>query len=876
MKRKHARMFPFLLYLPLKLERQFTMRKRIFTMLVLAMTCVTLQARPVDQETAKRLGQSFVKANFEFTRQSDQLNLVQTAYSERGEACYYIFNVGDTGFVILAADDNYRPVIGYSDRGTFNPDDMAPALSEYLEVVRQGVMRASLASSASVAVAADWTMLERCGRLVSRHGGREDVFLVQTTWNQNYPYNYFCPEGEGGPGGHCYAGCVATAAAQLMKFWNHPIQGQGSYTYIPEDHPEYGPLTANFGETTYDWDNMPNAISNNSPIEQIEAVAQLIYHVGVSVDMNYRPTSSGAVTGKLCQTMPAYFFYTDQMDNLYRENYTHEGYMQLVINSIDMNWPMVQRGGGHAYVLDGYNDNDMVHFNWGWSGSSDGWFNIDEHGYADGESIIYNYVPAEIYSATANAPTDMNVVPANDGTLTASISWKNPSITLTNVPLTAIDQIVVARNGEVIFTEDNVTPGAEMSFVDESVPYFDVFDYAVYAIINGQHGASARAEKVLVAPTCDWKIIMQSSAFQGWNGGYVSLYSATGKEIQRFTITSSVPSTFNFPVPVGNVCFGWTAPSNNVSNMSLIIKDSEGNTAYTYQGNSSGMGEGVFYAVNNGCGNALVTTAPYHLIAEMSESDAVLTWENGGVVPDYGYIVYKDEQIYGFTTELSFVDENITVGHCYTVTALNYGGESDHSNETCASAGDCKGATNFDYEYVGNNYKIKLLWDKPEPSDGLSGYYLFRKQGEDGTYERIKLLSASATNFTDNTANQQGDYYYRLYAYYSATDCTSAPASIKDDPNKFYLKVYYSPTDIEETEKPEMNLYPNPVNHSLKIEAEGMTHVTVFNQLGQLIFASECDSNSLNINVSYWNEGIYLVKVVTGNGWVSHRVAVVH
>ena len=103
-------------------------------------------------------------------------------------------------------------------------------------------------------------MLEKTGRMVSRHGGREDEFLVQTTWNQNYPYNYFCPEGDGGPGGHCYAGCVATAAAQLMKYWNHPLQGQGSHTYYPEDHPEYGPLTANFGETTYDWDNMPNSI----------------------------------------------------------------------------------------------------------------------------------------------------------------------------------------------------------------------------------------------------------------------------------------------------------------------------------------------------------------------------------------------------------------------------------------------------------------------------------------------------------------------------------------------------------------------------------------------------------------------------------------
>jgi hypothetical protein len=288
------------------------------------------------------------------------------------------------------------------------------------------------------------------------------------------------------------------------------------------------------------------------------------------------------------------------------------------------------------------------------------------------------------------------------------------------------------------------------------------------------------------------------------------------------------------------------------------------------------MDEGVILAVNNGCGNTLVSTAPYHLMAEVEEGNVVLTWENDGVVPDYGFMVYRDERLYGFSTELQFVDANITEGHCYTVTALNYGGESDQSNETCASAGDCLGATNFDYEYVGNNYKIKLLWDKPDPAEGLSGYLLFRKRGEDGTYERIKLLSASATNFTDNTANQQGDYYYRLYAYYSATDCTSAPASIKGNPNQFYLKVYYSPTEVEESKSLEMSLFPNPVDHNLKIEAEGMTQVTVYNQIGQQVFTTVCDSNSLNVNVSDWSEGIYLVKVMTNGGWVSHRVAVIH
>ncbi len=855
------------------------MKKHILTLLALVLACLSMHANPVGQETARRLGQSFAASNFEFSRQSSDLNLVYTAFSDRGEACYYVFNIGDTGFVIIAGDDHYRPVIGYSEEGIFEPDDMAPALVDYLEGVRQGVMEAATAPAAQPAVAADWAMLEKTGRMVSRHGGREDEYLVETKWNQNYPYNYFCPEGAGGPGGHCYAGCVATAAAQLMRYWSHPIQGQGSHTYYPEDHPEYGPLTANFGETTYDWANMPNSISSSSPIEQIEAVALLIYHAGVSVDMNYRPSSSGAVTGLLCQTMPAYFFYTDQMANLYREEYTHEEYMQLIIKAIDMNWPMVHRGGGHAYVLDGYNDNDMVHFNWGWSGSSDGWFNIDEHGYTEGESVIYNYVPAEIYAATPNMPTDLNVVASTDGTLSAALTWKNPMITLTNQNLAAIDQIVVERNGQVVYTEDNPTPGAEMSIVDETVPYYDVFDYAVYAVVNGQRGASAVAEKVLVSPTCNWKIVMQSSAFQGWNGGYVILYSGTGKEICRLTTTNSSPQSVEFAVPVGQVSFGWSRPRNNVNNVTIIIKDSENNTMYTYQGNTSGLTEGIILEANNGCGNELNVQAPYNLRAATEEGDATLTWEMSGEEPEYGYLVYRDDQriamVVGGESRM-YVDEDLTAGHCYTVTALGLGGETAHSNETCASAGDCMGASDFDYEYVGENYKIKLSWTRPEVSTGLSGYYLYRKFGEEGTYEKIKQLGASATVYTDNTANVQGDYYYRLYAYYGGIDCTSAPASLKDDPTKFYLKVYYSPTEVDENQASALKLYPNPAQQSLSLEAEGMTHMEVYDVLGQLVYQQDAESNNLTINVSDWTEGLYFVKVQTQSGWFIRRVSIVH
>ena len=855
------------------------MKNYIITLLALALTSITVQARPVDQETAKQLGQSFVASNFEPSRQSSDLNLVHTAFSERGEACYYIYNVGNTGFVIMAADDHYRPVIGYSDEGIFDMNDMAPALSDYLEIVRQGVMEASQTSSVTPSVAADWAMLEKTGRMVSRHGGREDEYLVETKWNQDSPYNYFCPssQGNGGPGGRCYAGCVATAAAQLMRYWNHPVQGQGSYSYVPESHPEYGRQSANFGATTYDWAHMPFSLSGASQ-EEIEAVAELIYHVAVSMDMNFGPTGSGAATGRLCEKMPAYFFYTDRMENLYREDYTHEEYMDLVIKSIDMNWPMVQRGGGHAYVLDGYNDSDMVHYNWGWGGSSDGWFNIDEHGYTDGESVIFNYVPAEVYAATPNAPTDINVVPSTDNSLTATISWKNPRLTMTGATLTAIDQIVVERDGKVVYSEDNVTPGAEMSFMDETVPYFDVFSYAVYAVTDGRRGASVIAEDAYVGPTCDWRILMQSNSVQGWKGGCVTMYSGSGKSIADFTTTNSTAQSVDFAVPAGNISFGWTAPHGYISNISIIIKDADNNTVFAYTGNSSGMPQGVFLETNNSCGHE-PTEAPYDLRTESGDDSILLRWEFDGADPEYGFNIYRDERLYVLVndpTVRSFVDEDSSTGHCYVVTAIGLGGESEESNEYCASTGDCMGASNMDFEYVGDNYKIKLLWDRPEASEGLSGYYLFRKQGDDGTYERIKLLGASVTSYTDNTTSQEDFYYYRLYAYYRAIDCTSAPATAKDDPTQFYLKVYYSPTDVAEAESASINVFPNPADHSLKVEAEGVTHVTVYNMLGQLVYDAVCESNMLNVNVSGWNEGVYLMKVQTAEGLLSRRISIVH
>ena len=158
----------------------------------------------------------------------------------------------------------------------------------------------------------------------------------------------------------------------------------------------------------------------------------------------------------------------------------------------------------------------------------------------------------------------------------------------------------------------------------------------------------------------------------------------------------------------------------------------------------------------------------------------------------------------------------------------------------------------------------------------MSGYYLYRKRGEDGTYERIKLLGANATSYTDNSANVQGDYYYRLYAYYSNSDCTSSPASVKYNPNLFYLHVYYSPTAVDENNQPEVKLFPNPIDQRLNIEVEGRAHIVVCNTLGQVVLERETEGNNMSISTADWSEGLYVVTIRNGYGTAVKRVSVVH
>ena len=859
------------------------------TLLALVLGIGMVHANPVSLSQAKYVGQQFVQANFEQSRQMDDLTLVYTGTSTRGEACFYVFNVGNEGHVIVSADDFYRPIIAYSDEGIFDAQNINPGLGFMLDQViasRTG----KFTGNATPKVTAEWQSVMNTGRLISRNSGKGREYLVQTKWNQSpAPYNSMCPDDPQSPqsGYHAYVGCVATAMSQLMKYWNHPAQGQGTYSY---NHPKYGMQSANFGATTYDWDNMLNAYGNgNYTPEEGNAVATICYHCGVSVHMDYGgdiEQGSGAQTENVPTAIRSYFRYATQASVLNRSNDLN-AWMNTLKEAFDMGWPMyyagVESGSpyGHAFICDGYDENDYFHFNWGWGGSGDNWFLIDDIDYDSQNKIITNFVPQEIYNSTSQAPSNVTVTPAANYELSATVSWKNPSQTLSGSSLTAIDQIVVCRDGQIIYTQDNVTPGATMTITDNSVPRFDAFKYEIYAVCNGAHGKIATANNISFGPTCSWTINISQASFTGFRGGKIHIYNAAGNDVIQVTTTNSNVQNIPVDIPLGHVSFGWSAPTQTGSfNMAFTIKDSQNNSVYTYSGSSEDFPEGIFHEANNSCGNSVGDAIPTNVVAVVDEdipTNIKVSWDPIEA-EGYGYQVYRDSLLYRLIPEGNFfVDENASIGgHCYTVSFLYDGGENGgYSNESCATSGACYAPRDFDFEYTGASYKIKLKWEKPEPFDGLSGYYLYRKFGEDGEYSRIKLLGASATSYTDNSATQEGDYYYKIYARYNDLECTSAPANYKWDQNQFYLHAPYSSDGVKELESNSVTIFPNPTTNRFTVEGQGLNHVAVFNTMGQKVYEMSCQGESVDINLNNVETGVYVVRISTDNGVVSKPITII-
>ena len=288
------------------------------------------------------------------------LQLRRIASDSLGNAAVYLFTPSDgDGFVIASADDLGAPLLGYSDSGTLDPDNMPPAMQWWMaQYARQ------------IALAKEAGAQPFQAEIIQRD---EIMPLVSTKWNQNSPFNDECPKYSGE---NSVTGCLATALAQVVNYHKWPKEnGIGTHEYKYNGRK----FSFDYENTTFDWDNMiDDYVPGEYTEEQGKAVATLMHAIGVGLDMMYSPNMSGAYSFSVARAIIENLGYDRGAQYLMRDYFTDRDWNDIVYAELAAGRPVVYCGvdpqGGHAFVCDGYSDNGFFHINWGWGGMSDGYY----------------------------------------------------------------------------------------------------------------------------------------------------------------------------------------------------------------------------------------------------------------------------------------------------------------------------------------------------------------------------------------------------------------------------------------------------------------------------------------------------------------------
>lgn len=359
----------------------------------MAMACITItSAQSVSSDQAACVALSFMKEHQpgHNAQSPEHAATIRDTYPCTLETniLYYLFNLSPDGWIAVSADMRIHPILAYSFKGKYDPENEAPAftawMKQYHDQIRFAIENNNeplptttplwnhyLTTSTQTPQQPNTQTFPLSHSPTGPRSMRNVEPLITSLWDQSPWYNAMCPPDPMGPQGHCVAGCVPVCMAQVMYYFRWPVTGTGSYTYT---EPNYGVLSANFGETTYLWDEMTDDVTRSN-----DAVATLIYHLGVSCDLQYGPDGSGMYNHKAAYSLRTYFKYAPETQYLFRDS-TNLNWDSVLVAHLDKKIPMYYAGwsvpniNGHAFVCDGYQDTTYFHFNFGWGGSNDGYF----------------------------------------------------------------------------------------------------------------------------------------------------------------------------------------------------------------------------------------------------------------------------------------------------------------------------------------------------------------------------------------------------------------------------------------------------------------------------------------------------------------------
>ncbi len=599
--------------------------KRITSLAIMSATTLALLAAPLTPEQALRRvhGNSALKMP---SKSGTSMKLSFSMQTQKGEPAVYIFDrPASSGYLIVSADDTATPLLGYADSGSFDANNMPPQLEWWLSEYASQI---------------DYASANGIKNTYAPIANKKEIApLVKTKWNQGTPYNNLCPSVNNVK---CPSGCVATAMAQVMKFWNYPDVGTGRVTAtLPSGGTGEGFI--NLAQKPFDWNNMIDSYSGyDYTNEQGNAVATLMQAAGYAAKMNYAPGGSGALSINAAISLSKNFKYNPNIQYLQRLYFNASEWNEIVYNELAAGRPILYGGQstsvGHEFVCDGYDGNGYFHFNWGWGGMSDGYFILDAlnpnsvgtgggagGGYNSRQDIIIGIQPSSV---------ETDVYLTQFGNLSASASGSNISLALNyngNVGnwVNAGISAVKVRMGAEIVSVDN--PEIKPQYVrlfsnDIDIPALTLNGYNIsYQGIKGNATVSIPS----ILPNGKYKVTVctqdANKTDAPWtpvcttNGAYNFVYvtkNGSSCSVENFnetelSIVSAEPTT---QVYYENACRFRLSVKNN-SNLEL----SGGFYPVLYDGNTPAfLGEGITMSLAPGESDNVEFVTTFELLKGVS------------------------------------------------------------------------------------------------------------------------------------------------------------------------------------------------------------------------------------------------------------------
>ncbi len=810
---------------------------RILTLLIVTLSFNNLYSQNfVNKELAKKIAVNFVSSNG--GKSNPVLDLTHTEKGHDDSPNLYIFNIKDGGFVIVSAYRESKPILAYSFENCFSEEIPTTAkhfIEGYINTIDELKKSDKEISESTIAL---WEELETNG--VKRKTTTVVNPLIKTIWNQDCYYNEYAPYDYSGPCNRAYAGCVACAMAQIMKFWNYPETGKGSHTYY---HPKYGNLSADFCGTTYKWDEMPNNIWS-----QNDAIATLMYHCGVSVDMNFGPDGSGAQSKDVETALRSYFGYSAAKYKE-RSSYQESEWIEILKEELDEERPMYFSGtgevGGHAIVCDGYDNNDFFHFNMGWNGISDGFYSInDVNGFFNNQSIVMNIYPLPI-----NADENNIIYITPDGNGDGS-SWENATSELEYATAIASDGITQ------IWVKSGIYYG---NTTDDNGAFCLYPKNRIYGGFNGSENADfdiknrdLEANPTILDGENQRRLLYQNDHFS----------SSTYSVIDGFTFQNGYSGSGGALMLSSNSRFYNCKFINNSTN-------GQGGAVYTnspINNNTTNILENCLFENNSASmGGAVFDIIGLSLINCKFINNSATT--KGGAY--YVFTNKKPKLINCVFSNNSAIDG----GGIYNRGMMTMTNCNIVRNEAQNNSGGIFNENKY------SKFYNSVFWNNHangEPNQIEGESQLFNCAVEGG-FDGVNIIDLSPIN--NGTDNQNYPYFNNPdeYDYYILDESVLIDAGDKElgdisendinnniriNKGQIDIGAYENQTgaDITEAKANTLLIYPNPVKDMLNIICQDKSTIEIYNSLGQKIFSSKCE-NDITIETNDWNYGIYFVKV---------------